>query len=354
MSEVRDPATEVAVSDDSQPAERTDPDPAALPTVAADDEPDSSQPEDGEPHARRAGESGTGGPGPEERAAPAPDDAGARAEWFLRTGRAGLLPESMTESEPDSSRAAPRRATAGAPPWAGDQAGPITDAPPPWESGPWPGPAGEEAGAGPRAGAGPERQRGEPSYGDRHYGERQSAAMSQPAGPASPAAADTGNWQAWAAGVAGLLPVVVPGLVLGLLGLRRARVTGTGRAGSWLAIACSAIWAVILVVWLVSAGGTAASACGNYQNVVGYPVSQVLHDLATSAPAGVVDSDLQKAISQANSAAASAQQVTARNAMATLTTSLQQVAGEQTSTSDAVMRQQVKAAAATMASACKA
>ncbi len=333
MSEVRDPVTAAAVSDDSQPAERTEPDPAALPAAAAGTEAHAPPAQEAEAHAPR----------PEERAGRAPDDADAGAEWFLRTGRAGLQPGSMTESGPESGWAAPRRAAAGAPPWAGDQAGPITDAPPPWESGPWPGP-GEEAGPDSRPGTGPERQRGERQYG----------AMGQAAGPASPAAADTGNWQAWAAVVAGLLPAVVPGLVLGLLGLRRARVTGTGRAGSWLAIACSAIWAVILVVWLASAGGTAASACGNYQNVVGYPVSQVLRDLATSAPAGVLDPDLQKAISQANSAAASAQQVTARNAMATLTSSLQQVAGEQASTSDAVMRQQVKAAAAAMTSACRA
>lgn len=348
MSEVRDPVTEVAVSEDSQLAERTDSDPAAPPAEAADPEPDAARPADNEARARRAESAGAQAPGPEEQADQAPDDAGTGAEWFLRTGRAGLQPESMTESAPDSSRAAPRRATAGAPPWAGDQAGPIAEAAPPWESGPWPGP-GEKAGSDPRAGAGPERQRGESQHGERPYG-----ATGQPAGPASPAAADTGNWQAWAAVVAGLLPAVVPGLALGLLGLRRARVTGTGRAGSWLAIACSAIWAVILVVWLASAGGTATSACGNYQNVVGYPVSQVLHDLAASAPAGVLDADLQKAISQANSAAASAQQVTARNAMATLTTSLQQVAGEQPSTSDAVMRRQVTAAAAAMTSACTA
>jgi len=268
------------------------------------------------------------GPAAGEPAGQAHDDAMAQAEWFLRTGRAGLLPESMTETWQENGHAAPRRATAGAPPWAGDRPGPAADAPPPWESGPWPGP-GEEAGH------------------DQQQDEVRPAAV-----PASPAAADTGNWQASAAVVAGLVPAIVPGLVLGVLGLRRARVTGTGRAGSWLAIVFSAIWAVILVVWLASAGASGASPCGNYQNVVGYPVSQVLRDLAASAPASVLGSDLQKAITQANSAAASAQQVTARNAMATLTVSLQHVAGER-STPDAVMRRQVAAAAAAMTSACK-
>src|SRR5215469_5457375 len=65
------------------------------------------------------------------------DDTG----WFLRTGRAGLLPDSMTESWQESEHPQERPETAGAPPWAGDPAGTRTaDAPPPWESGPWPGP----------------------------------------------------------------------------------------------------------------------------------------------------------------------------------------------------------------------
>src|ERR1700722_3804268 len=102
MSEVRDPVTEVAVSEDSQLAERTDPDSAAPPAVAADPEPDAARPEDDGPRARRAESAGAQAPGPEERADQAPDDAGAGAEWFLRTGRAGLLPESMTGSAPDS------------------------------------------------------------------------------------------------------------------------------------------------------------------------------------------------------------------------------------------------------------
>jgi hypothetical protein len=254
------------------------------------------------------------------------EDDWSQAEWFLRTGRAGLLPDSMTESWEDNGVAGLRAATAGAPPWAGDAA-PGQDAPPPWESGPWPGP-GEAMSAQSRPGARP---------------------------VSSPAAADTGNWQATAAVVSGLVPVVVPGLVLGVLGLRRARVTGTGRTASWLAIVFSAIWAVVLAVWLASAGSTASGACGNYQNGVSYAVSQVLHDLASGAPRSVVTADLHQAINQANAAAAGAQQVLGRNAMATLTASLQQVATEAPGrTSGAALHQQVATAEATMVSACKA
>ena len=253
--------------------------------------------------------------------------ASSQAEWFLPAGRVGLLPDSMTESWDDRGHAIARPETAGAPPWAGDRAGPAREAPPPWESGPWPGP-GEER--------------------PHHV----AAADASPA--LSPADADTGNWQASAALGAGLLPVVVPGLLLGMLGLRRARVTGTGRTAAWLAIAFSAIWAAILVVWLASAGGTASGACGGYQNDVNYPVSQVLHDLATAAPPSVLSADLHLAITRANSAAAQAVQVPARNAMATLTAGLQQVAAEGSSASDAVRHQQVAADADALAGACRA
>jgi len=252
------------------------------------------------------------------------DDTG----WFLRTGRAGLLPDSMTESWEESGQPAGRADTAGAPPWAGDQAQQGPHEPPPWESGPWPGPGEDRP---------------------------QLAPAGTPAapGPVSPAAADTGNWQATAAVGASILPIVLPGLALGVVGLRRSRVTGTGRTASWAAIALSLVWAVILIVWVASSGGTAAGACGGYENAVSIQVSQVSRDLSTGAPQPVVNADLRQAITQANSAAAQAQQVTARNAMATLTASLLQVAAD-ASASDAAKRQRVAAAEAAMAQACKA
>jgi hypothetical protein len=248
------------------------------------------------------------------------DDTG----WFLRTGRAGLLPDSITESWEESEPEQERLETAGAPPWAGDRATAATDAPPPWESGPWPGP-----------------------------GEQPQPAATAGSTPASPAAADTGNWQATAAAGVSILPLVLPGLALGTIGLRRARVTGTGRAASWLAIGISLIWAVILTVWLASSGGTTASACGGYENAVSIQVSQVLRDLAAGAPQTVLTADLRQAITQANNAAAQAQQVTARDAMATLTARLQQVAADGSAAST-LRHQEVAAAAAQMASACKA
>jgi hypothetical protein len=314
MSETDGLGAEAAVTNGQAPERPDDEDPVSSPRAGASE----SAPES---WFRPAGNGANG-------AHVDDDEDWSQTDWFLRTGRAGLLPDSMTESWEDDGQIGLQAATAGAPPWAGDAAaaGPGPDAPPPWESGPWPGP-----------GETPERA--------------QSAARPAP----SPAAADTGNWQSTAAVIAGLIPVVVPGVVLGVLGLRRARVTGTGRTASWLAIAFSAIWAVILTVWIASAGSTASSACGSYQDGVSYAVSQVLHDLASGAPRSVVTSDLRQAISQANTAAAAAQQVPGRNAMATLTASLQQAAAETSgSTSDATLHQQVAAAEAAMVSACKA
>ena len=61
-------------------------------------------------------------------------------DWFLRTGRAGLLPDSMTESWDEGGHATLRPETSAAPPWAGEAAVLPASEPPPWESGPWPGP----------------------------------------------------------------------------------------------------------------------------------------------------------------------------------------------------------------------
>src|SRR5260370_14223717 len=65
----------------------------------------------------------------------APGDS-RQAEWFLPTGRAALLPESMTESWEQSAHAADRPEVAAEPPWAGRQAAAGSAEPPPWESAP--------------------------------------------------------------------------------------------------------------------------------------------------------------------------------------------------------------------------
>ena len=68
----------------------------------------------------------------------------------------------------------------------------------------------------------------------------------------------------------------------------------------------------------------------------------------------MLTADLRQAITQANNAAAQAQQVTARDAMATLTARLQQVAADGSAASTLQASGGRAAAAAQMASACKA
>jgi hypothetical protein len=224
-------------------------------------------------------------------------------EWFLRTGRAGLMPESMSETWGDEdTHVFVRLDTASAPPWAGDQQDQEVEEPPPWESGPWPGPGEERPTRPPRSAGGQSPTRRTTSD-------------------------DAGNWQAMAAPVAGVLPLVLPGVVLGVLGLRRARSTGTGQLPSWIGIALSAIWAIVLIVLLASGGSSGPSCSASSQAAVSGAMSTVLRDLSSGAPASTVKADLSQAMSQANAAAAGAQQVSTRSAYVTLTTGLSRALG---------------------------
>ncbi len=262
-----------------------------------------------------------------------PDVARRADEWFLRTGRAGLMPESMSEIwDDEDTHVFARPDTAGAPPWVGEQQDREVDEPPPWESEPWPGPGEERPARQPRSAGGQPRM-------------------------LRMASDDTDNWQATAALVAGIVPLVVPGAVLGVLGLRRARSTGTGRFPSWIGIALSAIWAVVLIVVLAS-GSSGPGCSASSQAAVSGSMSAVLRDMTAGAPASTVKADLSQAMSQANAAAAAAQQVSVRGAYVTLTTALSRaiatVAVSRPATSSyAALISQLSADNAALTSACK-
>jgi hypothetical protein len=250
-------------------------------------------------------------------------------EWFLPAGRAGLLPDSMTETWESGAPGTERHETAGAPPWAGEQPAQDVAEPPPWESGPWPGPG--EA---------------------RPAGRRQAAARrSVSARPET----DTVNWPAGAAVVTGILPLVLPGAVLGVLGLRRARVTGTGRLASWAGIALSAIWAVLVIV--LATGGTSGPGCTpTAQAAVSRAMQTVLSELDNGAPPHVVSASMTQALSTANAAAVGTQQAAASGAMLRLTSSLNRalavVTASHSAASYANLHAQLAAADAAVASAC--
>jgi hypothetical protein len=254
-------------------------------------------------------------------------------EWFLRTGRAGLMPDSMSEIwDDEDTHVFARLDTAGAPPWAGDKQDEQVEEPPPWESGPWPGPGEERPASQPRSAGGQPRLR-------------------------SAGSDDTSNWQAMAALVAGIVPLVLPGAVLGVLGLRRARSTGTGRMPSWIGIALSAIWAVVLIVVLTSGGSSGPGCSTASQAAVSSAVSTVLRDLTNDAPASTVKADLGQAMNQANAAAAGAQQVSIRTPYVTLTTGLQRalatVQDSQSASTYAALSSQLSTDNAAITSACK-
>ncbi len=234
------------------------------------------------------------------------DPEATRVDWFLPGGRAGLLPDSMTvfaeEAEAESGQ--PRRrevapaGAAGAPPWAAEPADSAGGTPPPWETGPWPGP-------------GAARPAGRPAPA--------SDRLSQPAARQHDSA---GPWTPRTVLITGLLPLVVPGLVVGLLGLRQSRPGDPGRRASALALAASVAWAVIIAVLVVTSTGGSAGGC-SYPASVHKAYATAMAGLADGVPAAAKAADLGLAASQANSAAASAGQIGVRTALITMAGDLQ-------------------------------
>ncbi len=309
--------------------------------------------------------------------------AAADVPWFLPAGRAGLAPEALdseADKVPGPARALPENAAniVSSPPWASEP--PTADLGiPPWESGPWParrpgdpaapgssapadsrsdaahapGPAaaadgvaredgrarrtGSRAGAPAAAaaanGAGAGRHAGGPAAGGpalaRGAGLRPGAASSvhDRRGGETP---NPFAMPALIAGIAGVL--VLPGLILGALGVRSSRRTGAGLVRSWLGIGLSVLWAVaiILVVALPGSSPAADAGCTAYQAGARGAVSQVASQLSAGAPAGQLRASLGPAASRVNAAAASAQSVSVRSTLAAMTGDLQSTLSEVT------------------------
>src|SRR5580704_2422489 len=247
--------------------------------------------------------------------------AAVQAEWFLRTGRAGLLPDSMTVDSADDASASHRERVqaAGAPPWAADTADALASAPPPWETGPWPGP-GALAGAQAGVEEGQPDSPGAAANGVRAAGEAARGVASLAAHPAAPDPAARGvslaagsRWSARTVLTAGLIPLVVPGLVLGILSLRQPGQPV--RRASWLAIGASVAWAVIIVLVIAGTVGGSAAACGGYPAPVQQAYGKAMADVRGHAPAAVQAADLETAASRANASAAAAGQIEVRTAL---------------------------------------
>lgn len=281
---------------------------------------------------------------------PSVGSAEAQGEWFMRTGRAGLLPDSITVIWDDDGTSAPdgshdvRVEAAGAPPWAGEAAD-LVAAPPPWETGPWPGPGGGTAGsgAGRRGADGDSAGRtdfvtgtGSAAGADSESGitaRRQSsgsieaASAGSRAGPAgrggAAAAPGVSRWSARIVLVAGLVPLVIPGLVVGILGLRQAGAKSV-RTASWVAISASLVWAVVIGLIVTGGSGGSAGACAGYPPAIHRAYDKAMADLHDRAPASVLTADLGRAARLANASAAAAGQLGVRTALFTMANDLAQ------------------------------
>jgi hypothetical protein len=190
-------------------------------------------------------------------------------------------------------------AAGGAPPWAAEPAGSAEGAPPPWENGPWPGPGA------PR----PSR----PAAVPRERPSRPGAGQDEPE-----------FWTPRTVLAAGLLPLVVPGLVVGVLGLRRSSPGEPGRLASLLALAASLVWAVVIVVLVVAVSGSGSSAGCSYPAGVHQAYATAMADLRGGASTATQVTDLGAAASRANSAAAAAGDIAVRTALFAMAGDLQQ------------------------------
>jgi len=219
-------------------------------------------------------------------------DASGQAEWFLPAGRAGLLPDSITESWDDNGSALPDRAgraeAVGAPPWGSDGASAAVGEPPPWEIGPWPG-HGEAAARRPALTA---------------------------AGPGTAGRAE-GD------------------LVPGREGRQRSRLIMAGGAGVLVLI-------VVIVVIVMAVSGGSAVGCATYPAPVQQAYARAMSDLSSNVPASVRAADLERAATMANASAAAAGQITARSALFAMASDLDEAYSDVTKhrpvTSDLLQR----------------
>ena len=150
-------------------------------------------------------------------------------------------------------------------------------------------------------------------------------------GPALPAGRR--NWLATAAlgcGILGGLLITIPaGLVLGVLGLRRAGQAreagqpGPGRVRCWLAIALSLAWAGAVGYLLPHLIRAADPGCEAYKDNVLTSYNRVVADVNNGADRAVLARDLTAAVRQTSRAARDSQNPVATRSLTALSSGLQ-------------------------------
>jgi hypothetical protein len=190
-------------------------------------------------------------------------------EWFLRTGRAGLVPDSMTDTWQDGTlpgQDQPAQAeAAGSPPWGTQPTEATTGVPPPWENGPWPG-----------------------------HGDPQPASRPDPRSASHPDLAVASSDAGAVAPVAAAI-------------LRRRPVQ--------LALAGIGVVVVVVIIVVIVISGGSAGGCGTYPAAVRQAYVRAMADLRSDAPASVQSAAFAEAASRANASAAAAGQIAVRTAM---------------------------------------
>jgi hypothetical protein len=163
-------------------------------------------------------------------------------------------------------------------------------------------------------------------------GPTQAAAPAGAAAAAPVPAGRRGNWLATAALICGILGaalITIPaGLVLGVLGLRRASQTGRGRARCWLAIALALVWAGAVGYLLPHLIRAADPGCEAYKNNALTAYNRVAADVNNGAGRTVLARDLAAAAAQTSRAARDSHDPAAARSLAALASGLHTMLGD--------------------------
>jgi len=134
---------------------------------------------------------------------------------------------------------------------------------------------------------------------------------------------------ALALGVAGVtLVTIVPGVVFGILGLRRAATCGAGRMRSWLGIGLCLFWAAAASYLLPHLVRAADPGCAAYKGPALTTYNRVISDFNGSHATPHLAGDVSRAISELEAAADRSRDPATARALSVLTRDLRTVLGE--------------------------
>ena len=130
-------------------------------------------------------------------------------------------------------------------------------------------------------------------------------------------------------GVTGVtLVTVVPGLVFGILGLRRAALCGAGRMRSWLGIGLCLFWAAAASYLLPHLVRAADPGCAAYKGSALTAYNRVISDFSGTHAAPHLPGDVSRAIGELEAAADRSRDPATARALSVLTRDLRTVRGE--------------------------